>query len=56
MEYPFYPFGYGFIPIVHDSSREYFDSLPEETQLALLRQDITAGDFEGKLEELRRKE
>ena len=29
MEYPFYPLGYGFIPIVHDSSREYFDSLPQ---------------------------
>ena len=51
MQFPFslyplalgYPFGdFG----DHQRAKRYFDSLPEEEQLALLRSDITAGDFD----------
>ena len=58
MQFPFslyplalgYPFGdFG----DHQRAKRYFDSLPEEEQLALLRSDITAGDFDHEIEELK---
>ena len=48
--YPFGDLGY------HQRAKRYFDSLPEEEQLALLRSDITAGDFDHEIEELKMRE
>ena len=61
MQFPFslyplalgYPFGdFG----DHQRAKRYFDSLPEEEQLALLRSYITAGDFDHEIEELKMRE
>ena len=61
MQFPFsiyplalgYPFGdFG----DHARARRYFDSLPEEEQLALLRRDVRGEDVDHEIEELRKKE
>ena len=39
-----------------EGAREYFDSLPEDKQLELLRRDIMGGDFEHEIDELKNRE
>ena len=58
MQFPFSLYPLGLADPFRGSSRarEYFNSLPEEKQLELLRRDITAGDFEHEVEILKMRE